>query len=508
MLPLHVNVFAATLADLGDLTALRRAVGDAGRRPWEITVDLGAPFTHVPQRALVRGARTLREAGFRVCADGVGDGDLPLRLLAELAPDLVKVDASLVARLTQDAAHRALVAGLRRFCDGSGGLLAVEGVETELQCAAVREAGAQLAQGDLFAPAARRPAADVYRPPAPPPVPAGPSGPAGPSVLDFLQPAALLPVSASAGSVRARLTGSPEVSGVILVDDEGVPVRAVDRDRFLLSMSGRYGHALYADRPAVRLADQPRTVGVHATAWQVLDVVAAGKRSRTGDDVAVVDGFGRCVGVVRLADMVPALAESRVEEAARLNPLTRLPGSDSINAEVDRRIAGGLAFALSWLDMDGFKQINDGAGFAAGDALIRSVGRTLADAAAHRPTTRVGHIGGDDFLVLADPGQLEPLASAVLDAPWSAGGLPVTMSLATVVCAPGSVSDHRQAAACLASLRKTAKSLYGASWVLGCPGSPGSEVRRGSGARARPPPPAERIAKCPPPNNRGCPIIS
>ncbi|SOE26204.1 diguanylate cyclase/phosphodiesterase [Streptomyces sp. OK228] len=471
MLPLHVNVFAGTLADLGRLAALRDAVREAGRLPWEVTIDIGPPYTHVPHQALLEAVSTVRGEGFRICADGVGDGDAPLRLLTDLAPELVKLDASL---LTRPAAVRAM----RTLCEQLGALLSVEGVETELQCAAAVSAGAQLAQGELFAPPARLPVADVYVPALSPGVAAAPRS--GPSVRQFVRPAALLPATASAGQVRALLTGSPDVSGVLLVDPSGIPVRSVHRSRFLLSMSGPYGHALYADRPAAKLGDPPRTVGVDATAWEVLDVVADGERDRTSDDVAVVDHYGRCVGVVRLADLVRALSESRVEEAAGLNPLTRLPGSDAITGEVDRRIADGLTFALTWLDVDHFKQVNDGAGFAAGDELIRAVGRTLQHAASG--TTRVGHIGGDDFLVLADPETLGPLAGTVLDAPWSAGGRPVTLSLATVLCAPGSVTDHRQAAACLAPLKQAAKALSGASWVLGRAGLPGHEVLRGSGA--------------------------
>ncbi|MBD0417631.1 GGDEF domain-containing protein, partial [Streptomyces sp. TRM S81-3] len=469
LLPLHVNVFAGTLADLGGLTPLHDAVREAGRLPWEVTIDVGPPYTHVPQQALLEAVAALRDQGFRICADGVGDGDAPLRLLTDLAPELVKLDGSLLAR-------PAAVRGMRALCEELGALLSVEGVETELQCAAARQAGAQLAQGELFAPPARLPAADVY---VPPPSPGAlPVSRSGPWVREFVRPAALLPATASAGQVRALLTGSPDVSGVLLVDRAGVPVRSVHRSRFLLSMSGRYGHALYADRPAAKLGDPPRTVGADATAWEVLDVVAVGGRDRTSDDVAVVDAYGRCVGVVRLADLVRALAESRVEEAAGLNPLTRLPGSDAITGEVDRRIAEGRAFALSWLDVDHFKQVNDGAGFAAGDDLIRAVGRALQQAASGH--TRVGHIGGDDFLVLTDPEGLDPLAAAVLDVSWSAGGRTVTLSLATVLCAPGSVPDHRQAAACLAPLKKAAKALPGASWVLGRAGTPGHEVRRGT----------------------------
>ncbi|MGW0337347.1 EAL domain-containing protein [Streptomyces sp. NPDC003011] len=471
LLPLHVNVFAGTLADLGGLTPLHDAVRGAGRLPWEVTIDVGPPCAHVPQSALLEAVGGLREQGFRISADGIGDGDVPLRLLTDLAPDLVKLDASLLAR---PAAMRAM----RTLCDELGALVGVEGVETERQYAAALAAGAQLAQGELFAPPSRLPAADVYVPPRSAAV-TGTVRP-GPTVREFVRPAALLPATASASQVRALLTGSPEVSGVLLVDRDGMPVRSVHRSRFLLSMSGRYGHALYADRPAARLGDPPRTVGVDATAWEVLDVVAVGDRDRTSDDVAVVDRYGRCVGVVRLADLVRALAESRVEEAAGLNPLTRLPGSDAITGEVDRRIADGRTFALSWLDVDHFKQVNDGAGFAAGDELIRSVGRALQHA--ESGGTRVGHIGGDDFLVLTDPDGLEPLAASVLDVPWSAGGRPVTLSLATVVCVPGSVPGHREAAACLAPLKQAAKALDGASWVLGHAGLPGHEIRRGSGA--------------------------
>ncbi|MFE7172104.1 EAL domain-containing protein [Streptomyces sp. NPDC057616] len=471
LLPLHVNVFAGTLADLGGLTPLHDAVREAGRLPWEVTIDIGPPYTHVPQQALLEAVGALRTQGFRISADGIGDGDVPLRLLVDMAPDLVKLDASLLAR-------PAAVQAMRTLSEQLGALLAVEGVETELQCAAAISAGAQLGQGELFAPPARLPVADVYVPPRSPGAMTVPRS--GPSVREFVRPAALLPATASAGQVRALLTGSPDVSGVLLVDQHGRPVRSVHRSRFLLSLSGRYGHALYADRPAAKLGDPPRTVGVDATAWEVLDVVAVGGRSRTSDDVAVVDPHGRCVGVVRLADLVRALAESRVEEAAGLNPLTRLPGSDAITGEVDRRIADGRTFALSWLDVDHFKQVNDGAGFAAGDELIRSVGRALQHAASG--STRVGHIGGDDFLVLADPERLDPLAVSMLDAPWSAGGRPVTLSLATVVCPPGSVTDHRQAAACLAPLKKAAKSLHGASWVLGRADLAGHEIRLGGEA--------------------------
>ncbi len=174
-----------------------------------------------------------------------------------------------------------------------------------------------------------------------------------------------------------------------------------------------------------------------------------------------------------MADLVRALSETRVEEAAGLNPLTRLPGSDAITDEVDRRIADGLTFALTWLDVDHFKRVNDGAGFAAGDELIRAVGRTLQHAASG--TTRVGHIGGDDFLVLADPETLGPLAGTGTRRAL-VGGRTSRHLVAGHGPGAGSVTDHRQAAACLAPLKQAAKALSGESGA-GAGGTAGTRER-------------------------------
>ncbi|QCB21527.1 EAL domain-containing protein [Streptomyces sp. SS52] len=70
LLPLHVNVFAGTLADLGGLQPLHDAVREAGRMPWEVTLDVCPPYAHVPRRALLEAVSAVRAQGFRICADG------------------------------------------------------------------------------------------------------------------------------------------------------------------------------------------------------------------------------------------------------------------------------------------------------------------------------------------------------------------------------------------------------------------------------------------------------
>ena len=84
------------------------------------------------------------------------------------------------------------------------------------------------------------------------------------------------------------------------------------------------------------------------------------------------------------------------------NPTTGLPGGDAIQREFERRRAGGLAFAACYFDLDNFKPFGDRFGFAIADAVIRLAGDTLTASAG--PTDFVGHVGGDDFVLLCEPG--------------------------------------------------------------------------------------------------------
>ncbi|HVC09803.1 MAG TPA: response regulator [Elusimicrobiota bacterium] len=88
-----------------------------------------------------------------------------------------------------------------------------------------------------------------------------------------------------------------------------------------------------------------------------------------------------------------------------VNPLTRLPGSPTIEEEVERRIRGNIPFSFMYADIDDFKVYNDAYGFAAGDAVIRETATTLlwSLGSAAPEGGFVGHVGGDDFVVITEP---------------------------------------------------------------------------------------------------------
>jgi diguanylate cyclase (GGDEF)-like protein len=106
---------------------------------------------------------------------------------------------------------------------------------------------------------------------------------------------------------------------------------------------------------------------------------------------------------------------SRQQRSA--SPLTGLPGNLSINDEIHRRLAAGEPFAMLQIDIDFFKAYNDHYGYARGDEAIKSTSRILVEAA-HRiggAASFVGHIGGDDFVILTVPEHAEAIGQSVID---------------------------------------------------------------------------------------------
>ncbi len=85
----------------------------------------------VPDLALLqRIAAELRARGFRIAVDDAGAGHASMRVIAELRPEFIKVDRSLIQAIDADRARRALVVALLSFSGHIGARVIAEGIET------------------------------------------------------------------------------------------------------------------------------------------------------------------------------------------------------------------------------------------------------------------------------------------------------------------------------------------------------------------------------------------
>ena len=99
------------------------------------------------------------------------------------------------------------------------------------------------------------------------------------------------------------------------------------------------------------------------------------------------------------------------------SPLTRLPGNLAIEKEMGKRFFEKRQFSLCHVDLDNFKPFADKYGYAWGSEVIKEVAQILIT---HVPMTNnrgdfVGHIGGDDFIILSDPGHTDRICQNIVD---------------------------------------------------------------------------------------------
>ena len=148
---------------------------------------------------------------------------------------------------------------------------------------------------------------------------------------------------------------------------------------------------------------------VTASETATLDVVTLQLLAAGGTLVLMLGLFGALVDSRahgRNVILASSLSEAnrRLRDLALADPLTRLPNrtlfEEKLSDALNRVGTEPGALAVLFIDLDGFKPINDSFGHVAGDSVLREVGRRLQGLA--RQTDTVARVGGDEFLLMAE----------------------------------------------------------------------------------------------------------
>ncbi|GAA3511512.1 response regulator [Actinocatenispora rupis] len=231
----------------------------------------------------------------------------------------------------------------------------------------------------------------------------------------------------------------PDAPGrVLVVDDDPDIVRFVEMnlrfEGFDVAVAADGAEALAEiarQRPDLVLLDvmMPDLDGVEVTRRIRADPLTAGvpvimltAKGLGADRVAGLTA-GADDYIIKPFDTLELLARVRStlrrnREMRESSPLTGLPGNARILREIGERVRHDGRFALCYVDIDRFKSVNDAYGFVRGDEFISLLAHVLYEAvtAAGPPVPFLGHVGGDDFLVLCEPDQVDPVTARTIAA--------------------------------------------------------------------------------------------
>jgi GGDEF domain-containing protein len=243
----------------------------------------------------------------------------------------------------------------------------------------------------------------LLAPPAPAAPPAGSAfdEAVGAMVIDTVT----LPAGSAVGEDLDRMfKHDPELDCAVVVDG-GRPTHLVTREHFYIKTGGPYGFTLYQKRPAESVAKaDPLVVDETVTVTRLAQLALSRARDSQYDPVIVTGPAGGVRGIVTIRQLIQRAAELEVQSARLSNPLTRLPGPPMIQTWIEEGIAADRDGSLTVLftDLDNFKQYNDVYGLTAGDEMVRRTALVLtAGLPLLGPEARLGHAGGDDFVVVS-----------------------------------------------------------------------------------------------------------
>ncbi len=413
---LFLNIHPRTMLDPNFTPGqTKRLLANTGLAPEDVVFEITERHSVKDFGLFHKALDHYRSQGFKVAVDDAGAGYAGLWSIAQLRPDYIKVDMSLVQGVAHDPVRRALMETFVAFADKVGARVIAEGIENHTDLSSLTAMGVHCGQGFLFArPAAPRPEPANVMANLAAPVPKLHTGCRIP-LANLVDPVMQVDQSASVEDVRLLMKEQKPLASVVVVYRE-CPVGLIMSHHLDRHLASRYGVALYSKRPVTNLMDgQALIVDENEAVERVAQLAMGRERFKAYDDI-IVTRHGHLLGVVSVQQMIDAMAQAQVEMAKGANPLTGLPGNVALEQEIESRMARHDPTAIVYADLDNFKVYNDTYGFKQGDQVIQLLAKILVWAGKRHGAegSFVGHIGGDDFVLLAHPDQVERICTGVV----------------------------------------------------------------------------------------------
>lgn len=364
-----------------------------------------------------------KEAGYKIAIDDFGTGYGGLKMLSIVEPDFIKIDRHFISNIDKAIMKYNLVDSIVIACHRMGISIVAEGIERQEELEVVMNMGIDYAQGYY-----------LCKP--------QPSLKFDDSILDSIRQrtqrneqnkdlsaeakfigdiAVKMPYispDTPVKSVLNRLIDDPNLRCQPVVDNDRI-VGMIYRTRFIENqVVGKCGYGMHLNyHKKIKQVMETRFLTVEAN--EPLETVSQKVQKRRPehlyDEIAVTKN-GKYHGIVPINVLLDAITQKSLLLAKGANPLTGLPGNEAIQREIEKRINQSIHFDVAYFDLNNFKPYNDYYGFERGDYVIKTLGNILLEVTqkSTRGSAFVGHIGGDDFILICHPSVSLDLCNKVI----------------------------------------------------------------------------------------------
>lgn len=341
---------------------------------------------------------------FKIAIDDAGAGYSSLNLISDLEPHYIKINMSLIRNIDSDKLKFALVKGMVEVSKASNISLIAEGIETYDELKTLLNIGVQYGQGYLIqkpnkkildinqrflsslkAFNTKKKVIDNYSIP-------------DMKIKHITTHTDTVYHNEKVDFIYKKFNKTPDCFGLCIIDNEK-PVGIITPENLSLNLSGKYGYTLNSNKPISKIMDTDfLSVDLNTPINEVSSLAMARASNKLYDFIVVVEN-DKYFGTVTVKDLLQKSSELEITAAKHQNPLSGLPGNLMIEQQLIKCFSSSSDHSIAYIDIDNFKAFNDSYGFEKGDMIIKLLAQILS---VNFYENFIGHIGGDDFLVVFD----------------------------------------------------------------------------------------------------------
>jgi len=387
---------------------------DLGIAPSQVVIELTEQTPIDDFQLLQTALHHYRAMGFSIALDDLGAGYSSLRLWSELRPDYVKIDRHFINGIHQDALKREFVGSILQIAKASRAQVIAEGIELPEELAVLTEMGVDLVQGYLLGRPQEHPSRDARAMMPKHDSSAVALNDEGSDLSALLNEQPAVQRDTPTATVLEAFRRQANLNSLAVLDEQGQPCGIVHRHSLSDALLKPFATDLFARKPISRLMnDDFLAVEISQSLQQVSRLITSRARQRIEEDF-IITLNGSYLGLGRVIDVLKLITELKIQQARYANPLTLLPGNVPIQQCLTRLLQQARESIICYVDIDSFKPFNDIYGYGRGDEVLLCLAQCLNERI--DPTRDfVGHIGGDDFLLVLGPEDWRKRLNQLLD---------------------------------------------------------------------------------------------